>query len=81
MQGGIYATPQSEAIIARLHQLELVGAGQSSWGSTLYAFGLLSETERTAISTLLVKDLDLDPSDLGWTQAANHGAVIHRLDP
>jgi beta-ribofuranosylaminobenzene 5'-phosphate synthase len=80
MQGGTYATPQSEAVVARLGRLGMVGAGQSSWGSTLYAFGSLSEPERTAISGLLVKEFELDPSHLGWTRAANHGAEIHRFD-
>jgi beta-RFAP synthase len=80
MQGGTYATPQSEALIARLGRLGMVGAGQSSWGSTLYAFGSLSEVERTAISTLLVMEFGLESSHLGWTRAANHGALIRRLD-
>jgi beta-ribofuranosylaminobenzene 5'-phosphate synthase len=80
VQGGTYATPQSEAIIAKLGRLGMVGAGQSSWGPTLYAFGSVSEFERTTISSGLVKEFGLDPSALGWTRAANHGAVIRRLD-
>ena len=50
MQGGVYATPQSESIIAELTSLGLVGAGQSSWGPTLYAFGSLTESERAAVT-------------------------------
>jgi beta-ribofuranosylaminobenzene 5'-phosphate synthase len=80
MQGGTYATPQSEAVIAKLGQLGMVGAGQSSWGPTLYAFGTLSEPEQIAISALLVKEFGLGPSHVGWTRAANHGADIRRFD-
>jgi beta-RFAP synthase len=80
MQGGTYATFQAEALITRLGRLGMVGAGQSSWGSTLYAFGSLSELERTSISALLVEEFGLHPSHLIWTRAANHGALIRRLD-
>src|SRR5271165_5556030 len=37
-QGGIYATPLAAAIVNELKHLGFKGAGQSSWGPTLYAF-------------------------------------------
>jgi beta-ribofuranosylaminobenzene 5'-phosphate synthase len=80
MQGGTYATPQSEAIVAKLGRLGMVGAGQSSWGSTLYAFGSLSERDRIAISSLIAEEFGIDPSHIGWTRAANQGADIRRFD-
>jgi beta-RFAP synthase len=80
LQGGSYANSQSAAIIAELTQLGLAGAGQSSWGPTLYAFASLSEPDRTKISSRLCERFTLDPAELTWTRAANHGAVIDRGD-
>jgi beta-RFAP synthase len=74
VQGGIYASTLSASIVTIMEQLGLVGAGQSSWGPTLYAFGSISESEQSLLSSRLRDRCDLDPSCFTWTRAENHGA-------
>jgi beta-RFAP synthase len=80
VQGGAYSSPRSDAIIAELKRSRLVGAGQSSWGPTLYAFGAVSESERAMVASRLVNQFSLHPSDVIWTRAANRGAITSRSD-
>lgn len=75
-QGGVYSSPQSEAIVADLGRLGLVGAGQSSWGPSLYAFGTPDESERRAISARLRDRHGLAPSAVMWTRARPLGADL-----
>ena len=70
--GGVYASPASEALVAELGRLGLYGAGQSSWGPSLYAFGVLSDAEKGAVSARL----GLPPEAVLWTHARNHGAAL-----
>jgi beta-RFAP synthase len=77
-QGGLFASPQSALLTAQMRDLGLVAAGQSSWGPTLYAFGLLSERERDDVAAQLLDRHGLDPATVRWTRAANHGAVLTR---
>jgi beta-ribofuranosylaminobenzene 5'-phosphate synthase len=74
-QGGIYAAPQAAAIVQELKSLGFAGAGQSSWGPSLYAFTdrLAGETD-LAVERLL--RFGLDPSSVFWTKAANQGASL-----
>ncbi len=76
VQGSAYATVQSESIITDLGRLGLHGAGQSSWGPTLYAFGVGSESERDVVASRLRERYGLYPSAVTWTKAANQGAVL-----
>jgi len=76
VQGSIYASAQSAGIIAGLGRLGLSGAGQSSWGPTLYAFGFLSEPERDLVASRLRERYGLHPAAITWTKAANQGAVL-----
>jgi beta-ribofuranosylaminobenzene 5'-phosphate synthase len=78
LQGGLYASPESEALIAELTRLGLVGAGQSSWGPTIYAFGAISESDRINVTSRLFDRWGLPPSAILWTRAANHGSVLDR---
>ncbi|QEH37329.1 hypothetical protein OJF2_59190 [Aquisphaera giovannonii] len=75
-QGGTYASPQAEAIVEELGRIGLVGAGQTSWGPTLYAFGRLGERDRERIGSSLRLGFQLSPSAVSWTTAANRGAAI-----
>ncbi|WP_165069245.1 beta-ribofuranosylaminobenzene 5'-phosphate synthase family protein [Paludisphaera rhizosphaerae] len=70
--GGVYASPESEALVAKLGRLGLFGAGQSSWGPSLYAFGILSDAEKQAVAARL----GLPSEALFWTHARNQGAVL-----
>lgn len=78
-QGGLYASRNSEMLIAQLRDLGLVGAGQSSWGPTIYAFGRFSESEQSLISAQIVDRWNLQSSAVAWTRTANHGAVLDRV--
>ncbi len=77
VQGGLYASPQAETIIALLNQLGLTGAGQSSWGPTLYAFSALPPRDLDAVAQLLVDRSGLPATSLLWTTAFNHGSVLN----
>lgn len=75
-QGGVYASRQSEAIVADLGRLGLVGAGQSSWGPSLYAFGSLDDEARRDVAAQLRDRHDLAPDAVRWTRARNRGAEL-----
>lgn len=75
-QGGVFASPEAELLIAELERLGLVGAGQSSWGPTLYAFGDVSTDRRRAIAQELQARLEPPPREILWTRARNQGALI-----
>lgn len=75
-QGGVFASPEAAALIAEMGRLGLVGAGQSSWGPSLYAFGDVSDDQRQAVAARLQKDRGLRPSEILWTKARNQGALI-----
>jgi beta-RFAP synthase len=75
-QGGRYSSPDAEALIAMIKGLGLMGAGQSSWGPTLYAFSSLTEPERNRISAWLHEQSGLAPGAICWTRAANSGATL-----
>ena len=79
VQEGLYASRNSELLIAQLRRLGLAGAGQSSWGPTVYAFGRFSESEQGLISAKIQNGWNLEPSAFLWTRAANHGAVLDRV--
>jgi len=81
IQGDRFASTRGDEIIAELRKLGLQGAGQSSWGPTLYAFGILSDSERTKTTSYLIKHLGLSPDAIDWTEADNQGARIARVSP
>jgi beta-RFAP synthase len=79
-QGGLFASAMSASLISQMRDLGLSGAGQSSWGPTLYAFGSLTPVEKAAVASRLLDRSGLDPSALRWTRAANHGAILDRAE-
>lgn len=76
LQGGLYASRDSEELVTQLASMGLVGAGQSSWGPTLYAFGRLTDSERAEVRRRILDRWRLDPSAVLWTSAANRGALL-----
>jgi predicted sugar kinase len=60
-------------------ELGIVGAGQSSWGPTTYGFLKSDPAFQAKITQSLIQQFDLDPSNIFWTNAANHGATINTL--
>jgi beta-RFAP synthase len=76
-QGGIYTTAQAAAIVDDLQQAGFAGAGQSSWGPTLYAFGHRSDHDlATSAERRLVQRFGLDESSVFRARADNQGARL-----
>jgi beta-ribofuranosylaminobenzene 5'-phosphate synthase len=79
VQGGRYATPVLEKVVGFLLEKGAAGAGQSSWGPTVY--GLV---EGKARAQQLEKDVKLFLADLGGGEAfcvrpRNRGAQIRKV--
>jgi beta-RFAP synthase len=79
-QAGVYATAQSAAIIEDLNRLGFTGAGQSSWGPTLYAFAHQSEPNASAVSERLRDRFGLRESAILRARADNQGARLCAVD-
>jgi beta-RFAP synthase len=75
-QGGIYASSEALKIVEELTRLGFVGAGQSSWGPTIYAFTSRSEREIDQAAERICQRTALDESVVFWTRANNEGARI-----
>ena len=78
VQGGLYASSLAAEIVTELARLSLKGAGQSSWGPTLYAFSDADERTRRELTQRLRERFELPAASVVWTRAANHGARIER---
>ena len=79
MQGGTYASPRSESIVAELHELGMPGVGQSSWGPTLYAFSAFAEAEQAAVARRIRERFGLAHDQVRWTRGANRGAILELI--
>ncbi len=79
-QGGIYARPELEAIVADLRAQGLHGVGQSSWGPTLYAFSTRPAAERQTILEQTQARFNLAADALFWTSASPAGSRLERID-
>jgi beta-RFAP synthase len=75
-QGGIYATPHAALIVNELNRLGFAGAGQSSWGPTLYGFSELPRDEIDRLADELRTRFALAQSSVFCTTAATEGAVL-----
>jgi beta-RFAP synthase len=75
-QGGIYATPDAALIVNELKRMGFAGAGQSSWGPTLYGFSKLPQEEIDRLAEELRTHFGLAQSSVFRTTAANEGAVL-----
>src|SRR5262249_2101823 len=73
-QGGIYAHPQAEAIVEFIRGQGVAGAGQSSWGPTLFA--VAGPERAAALAQALCRRFDLGSDEILVTQADNHGARV-----
>lgn len=78
VQSGRYARPEAETMIERMTVLGLHGAGQSSWGPTLYAFSNAGADERVRQRETLVREFNLGPWQALWTRACQPGARSYR---
>jgi beta-RFAP synthase len=79
-QGGIYARPELDAIVAELRSQGLQGVGQSSWGPTLYGFSQAGETEREVILRRLRDRFGPGLDSPFWTSANREGFIFQAID-
>ncbi len=77
-QGGTFARPELEAIVAGLRAEGLLGVGQSSWGPTVYGFSDAPPDRRRATLAAVLDRLALPPGSAFWTRASASGATIRR---
>jgi beta-RFAP synthase len=75
-QGGTFAHAGLESLVAQLKAEGLHGAGQSSWGPTLYAFTDLPPEGRDALLHRLRDRLSLGDNSIFWTVASRQGATL-----
>jgi len=79
-QGGVFALPGLDAIVAELQAQGLHGVGQSSWGPTLYGFSDEPAERRAEILAHLRQRFGLKPDALFWTRASEAGATLETLE-
>jgi beta-ribofuranosylaminobenzene 5'-phosphate synthase len=75
-QGGVFARPELEAIVAEMRLAGLRGVGQSSWGPTLYGFSAGDPGERSTLLDRLKDRVPLDSGFAFWTRASAGGMSI-----
>lgn len=74
-QGGVFASRRSEEIVDWLRREGLKGAGQSSWGPTLYGFTDRDTEWQDQVLARLQSRFDLAFPGI-WTKASQYGAVL-----
>lgn len=78
-QGGLYARPESEAIVSFLRDAGLHGVGQSSWGPTLYGFTEADDRFRLELARQIRSRFGLAEDQVFWTCANRNGSTIDVL--
>lgn len=78
VQGGLFARPETEALIRSMRDLGLHGAGQSSWGPALYAFSDQDDKERDHLRDRMIESCKIEPGHIFWTRASRTGATVQR---
>lgn len=74
--GGIYASSGLADVVKGLAAEGLHGAGQSSWGPTLYAFSNESDGRRSQILDSIRERFALPERSAFWTSVSERGAVL-----
>jgi beta-RFAP synthase len=75
VQGGPYATPSNAELVAFLRRQGIHGAGQSSWGPTVFA--VVSDEERAGDLASRVRGaFSPDASEVLVTAGCNRGAMV-----
>src|SRR5262249_35136039 len=72
IQGGIYASPETEAIVHWFRDRGVKGVGQSSWGPTVFA--VLAPDDAAGLVHDLQEHFNAQVSDVIVTRAQNQGA-------
>src|SRR5262245_24806488 len=73
-QGGTYAHPETAALVEFIRRQGVPGAGQSSWGPTVYA---VTDAERTGVLAERLRErFALSAQEVLITEADNRGAEV-----
>jgi predicted sugar kinase len=75
VQGGTYASAWIAQVVGYLRRQGVQGAGQSSWGPTVFAV-VEDEDRATHVAKQLRAHFDLEPSEVILTHANNRGAAV-----
>jgi beta-RFAP synthase len=78
VQGGFYSSPRIAEAVDFLRKEGVYGAGQSSWGPTIFAI-CENEEEADAISGRLRERFSLDADQVLITPACNTGAIMEAV--
>lgn len=76
-QGGVYADPLLEDIVAFVRECGVRGVGQSSWGPTLYAV-TDGQDDALRLAGRCQRQFDLSAPEVVITRADNRGAQVER---
>ena len=76
-QGGVYSQPLTAELVNFLRQQGVPGAGQSSWGPTVFAVTAADRAEHVA--GLVRERFGLKEHELIVTKARNQGAILEQL--
>lgn len=79
VQGGPYASPRIAECVALIRDFGVRGAGQSSWGPTVFAF-VEDQVQAEWLVAHLRRSMSPDDYDITMTAADNVGAVIETID-
>jgi beta-RFAP synthase len=75
VQGGVYAHPRAEEIVAFVRSQRTCGVGQSSWGPALFAV-TADVGQADALAARLRQRFGLRQDEVLFTAAANEGACL-----
>ena len=74
-QGGPYASPRLESLVARLRAIGVRGVGQSSWGPTLFAF-VQDAPSAAGLASRLQRDGAFDGLEISLARPAQTGFLV-----
>jgi predicted sugar kinase len=74
-QGGTFASPSIERLVNAIREFGVAGAGQSSWGPTVFAV-VPSDAEAASLAAWLRNQLADDESEIMVAAPNNCGATL-----
>jgi beta-RFAP synthase len=78
-QGGTYASPRISELVQFIRDQGVTGAGQSSWGPTVFAI-VEDEARAEALAANLRQAFNFQESEVIVTSACNHGAIVTEVE-
>jgi beta-RFAP synthase len=78
-QGGTYASPRITELVQFIRSQGIAGAGQSSWGPTVFAV-TEDQSQATDLARRVRETFSLPENQVVVTSACNHGATVNVTD-